>query len=281
MAQKESCPVEGLKKILLATDGSEYCEGAVREALRLSQRCGSTLYAVSVAQVGLGLLTHAPDIVEALEKEANKALDDVRARADSEGVPFEAHFHHGEEPYEYIIKDAASLGVDLILIGRRGRRGLAKLLMGSSTALVIGNCNINVMVVPRAAEVEFKSILLATDGSDFSRKAATEAISIAKTTGASLSVLSVTRASGGQKALQSARENAEAAKAMAESEGVGAKALAETGTPYNVIVDKSAEIGCDLIVVGCHGATGLEKLLMGSVAERVIGLATCAVLVAK
>jgi nucleotide-binding universal stress UspA family protein len=48
-----------------------------------------------------------------------------------------------------------------------------------------------------------------------------------------------------------------------------------------VILDQARKAGADLIVVGTHGRTGLDRLLMGSVAERVIGFADCPVLVVK
>ncbi len=53
------------------------------------------------------------------------------------------------------------------------------------------------------------------------------------------------------------------------------------GDPAVEIVRFAVENGCDLIVMGTHGRTGLERLLMGSVAERVLREAPCSVLVVK
>jgi nucleotide-binding universal stress UspA family protein len=53
------------------------------------------------------------------------------------------------------------------------------------------------------------------------------------------------------------------------------------GDPATEIVQYSADAGIDLIVMGTHGRTGLERLLMGSVAERVMREAHCSVLVVK
>jgi nucleotide-binding universal stress UspA family protein len=52
-------------------------------------------------------------------------------------------------------------------------------------------------------------------------------------------------------------------------------------SPGRAICDHAAEIGADLVIVGSHGRTGLTKLLVGSVAEQVIKLAPCPVLVAR
>ncbi len=53
------------------------------------------------------------------------------------------------------------------------------------------------------------------------------------------------------------------------------------GDPGQVASDRAEELGADLIVVGSHGRTGLTRLVLGSVAERVTRLAHCPVLVVK
>ena len=54
-----------------------------------------------------------------------------------------------------------------------------------------------------------------------------------------------------------------------------------SGKPPEAIIQIAEERKADLIVLGSHGRTGVERLLMGSVAERVIVLASCPVLVVK
>jgi nucleotide-binding universal stress UspA family protein len=63
--------------------------------------------------------------------------------------------------------------------------------------------------------------------------------------------------------------------------GLNARWLVKTGTAAEGIVDTAAENGVDLIVLGTHGRTGLTRLVVGSVAERVVRLAACAVLSVK
>ena len=55
----------------------------------------------------------------------------------------------------------------------------------------------------------------------------------------------------------------------------------EVGVPFVEIVRAARESGTDLIVMGSHGRTGLEHLLIGSVAERVVRKAPCSVLVVR
>lgn len=53
------------------------------------------------------------------------------------------------------------------------------------------------------------------------------------------------------------------------------------GQPAEVIVKMASELGCDLIVMGTHGRSGIAGLIMGSVASRVLHLASCPVLLVK
>lgn len=55
----------------------------------------------------------------------------------------------------------------------------------------------------------------------------------------------------------------------------------EVGDPATVILDLAKELHADMIVLGTHGKRGLERLLLGSVAEQVLRKATCPVLTVK
>ena len=131
---------------------------------------------------------------------------------------------------------------------------------------------------PRLAKVSYKNILTATDGSKYSDAAALEAISIAKRCGSNLIALSVAARDTN---LAAAKESVERVRQIAEKEGIKVESLTLKGTPYEVIVKTADQKNADLIVVGSHGRTGVKRLLMGSVTERVIGHSNSAVLVVK
>jgi nucleotide-binding universal stress UspA family protein len=57
--------------------------------------------------------------------------------------------------------------------------------------------------------------------------------------------------------------------------------LVKDGDPVEEILDTAREVGCDLIVLGTHGRTGLGRLVFGSVAEKVLRRACCPVLAVK
>jgi nucleotide-binding universal stress UspA family protein len=277
-ANQICCPTARLEKLLLATDGSKFSEGAIREVINLAKICSSKIYAVSVVEINPEFMAQAPQLVEKYEKETRQHLESVKSRASKEGLDCEVIVHEGEEPYQYIIDEAAKKQAEMIIMGRYGRTGLKRLLMGSVTARVIGHSPCKVMVIPETAKVSYKNILIAADGSKYSDAAALEAISIAKRCGSDLIAISVVTK---DKDLPSAKKNVGKISRMAKKEGLKAKTLTLRGTPYNVIVEAAGKKNADVIVVGSHGRTGLDRLLMGSVTERVIGHANCAVLVVK
>lgn len=290
------CPTK-MEKLLLATDLSLFGEGAIRESIKLAKTCSSKLFVVSVVETNPEYETIAPGLVEKAEKETRQHLESVKSMATKEGVDCELIARQGENPYEYIVEEAAKNKADMIITGRRGRTGLKRLMMGSETAKVIGHAPCNVLVVPRAASVDFKRIIVATDGSKFSNAAVSEAIGIAKRCGSSLFVVSVIPSESespfdivhtemhrdiiSEKESKMAECLVKDTKELAEKEGISTQGFIYSGKPYEAIINMAKEKHADLIVVGSHGRTGLAKLLMGSVTERVIGLSECAVLVVK
>jgi len=54
-----------------------------------------------------------------------------------------------------------------------------------------------------------------------------------------------------------------------------------TGIPYREIIGKAREVAADLIVIGTHGRTGVEHVIFGSTAEKVVRMAPCPVLTVR
>ena len=291
------CPIVNTERLLLATDSSEFSEGAIREAIRMAKRCGSKLTAISVIETNPEFESTAPQVLEKMEKEVRGHLNSVQLRAKQEGVACEIAVHEGEDSYKYIVDEAVAQKSTMIIMGRRGKKGFRRLVMGSTTSWTIGHAPCSVLVVPRNAQVDFKSIVVATDGSPHSAAAASEAIGIAKRNSAKLTVIAVVpadiamptdidfaaiqREKLADQEMQVAEKNARAVKDAAQKAGVDAQAFVMSGKPADAIMEIAKDKAADLVVVGSHGRTGLDRLLMGSVAERVIVLSSCAVLVAK
>ena len=278
MSAQICCPTAKLEKLLVTTDGSEYSEGAVREAIGLSKTCKSSLCVVAVIEANTEFEALAPDLVEKAEVETKALLESVKAKAAAEGVDCETVAHTGEDPYKFIVEEAAKKQSEMIIMGRRGRTGIKRLMMGSTTAKVIGHAPCKVMVVPKAAKVGYTNILIATDGSKYSEAATADAISIAKKCGSKVAVISV---AGSDKVMELAKKNVEKVKEFGGKEGITVETMTAVGNPYESIVEAASKMKADLIVVGSHGKGGLERMMMGSVTERVVGHADCAVLVVR
>jgi nucleotide-binding universal stress UspA family protein len=144
----------------------------------------------------------------------------------------------------------------------------------------------------------FKTILLATDGSPLSDLAVQAAIDFAKTNGSKIVGLSVvdsyaylpmTALSGGVDlgALQSvmedqAQDSVERVRALAAGAGVECEIHTLTGcSPCEGILKSAQEHGCDGIFMASHGRAGLDKMLLGSVAQKVLAKSTIPVLIFK
>lgn len=145
----------------------------------------------------------------------------------------------------------------------------------------------------------FKRILLATDGSAASDHAATLALSMARQNGAAVTALYVVdpypflgvgevNPMGFDAYMAAARDQAAQAHAQV------LKKAAEGGAPVNVtprvvedvavmegILDTIKQDQCDLVVIGSHGRTGLSRLMLGSVAAKVVAHSPVPVLVTR
>lgn len=143
----------------------------------------------------------------------------------------------------------------------------------------------------------FQRILFPTDGSPLALKACSVAVDLAKRYGASLQVVSVIDPvpfvafpEGGGEALayyleaaeQAANEGIAQARQLAQAAGVPFEGLIlrEHG-PAVSVVDQAKAAGADLIVMGSHGRRGLDAVILGSVAQKVLTLSPVAVMIVK
>lgn len=139
-----------------------------------------------------------------------------------------------------------------------------------------------------------KKILIATDGSDYSMRAAEFGISAAKLLNAEITVVyvvdmivldqiaKVTEKEDTEKELkQDGQRYVKYIVDIAEKEGVKAASLVSKGRPFEQILHIARSLGMNLIVMGTYGRRGAERILIGSVAERVIEYASCPVLVVR
>jgi nucleotide-binding universal stress UspA family protein len=133
----------------------------------------------------------------------------------------------------------------------------------------------------------YDTILVPTDGSVGARVALEHATDLADTYDAAIHSLYVVNPAqggelGGDGLLQALRSEGEKvtedARTTVEEHGLAAESAVETGSVHRVVLDYAAEQDADLIVMGTHGRTGLDRYLLGSVTEKVVRLSDLPVL---
>jgi hypothetical protein len=206
----------------------------------------------------------------------------IREVAAEENVECEAMVRRSDRsPYKTIIDIAQKRRADIIVMGRRGLTGLKKMLMGSTTAKVIAYSPCNVFVVPKDAVMMAEHILLATDGSSYSELAERETLDMGRSCRQILKTLVAVSVAPSRDKLTAAAANLQRVIRSAKERNLNLEALAVTGNPVEEILNTARERDVDIIVMGTHGRTGIERVFLGSVSERVVGLAPCAVLIVK
>ena len=278
------------ERVLIPTDGSDGALRAARHGNALASAYDATVHVLSVVDTG-----HYSEVLadvdaavresrEALEREAEEAIEDVREilQEDLDVVTAVAN----GVPQEVILEYAAENDVDLVAMGTHGRSGLDRLLIGSVAERVVRTSDAPVLTArnePAPEDLPYDSVLVPTDGSDTAAAAAEHAIDIAERFGATLhavNVIDVRVTSGldtgavvtdvmesleatGRKAIEEVTESAESA-------GVDVESAVVRDYPAAGLREYTEDNGVDLIAMGTHGRSGLDRFLLGSVAERMI-----------
>ena len=137
----------------------------------------------------------------------------------------------------------------------------------------------------------YKKILVPTDGSDFAKKAQKHALFLSKVSGAEIVAVSVTEnnfVNGlplddevyqlNQILKERSEENLKEFDKLNEDD-LKITHIVREGSPARVILEVAQEEDVDLIVMGSSGKSGFDRFIMGSVADKVVNSAKCAVLV--
>ncbi|MEE4292240.1 MAG: universal stress protein [Cycloclasticus sp.] len=267
--------------IALATDGSSYTDGAVQEMIFLAQGCGAKIVVLNVIAVDSESTTGLRASPVTVNQEVSDYLDNIKKMADDSGIECEIVIEKSYyRPDKTIVDLAYKHNADVLVMGRHGKRGLLKLLVGSMTSKVIGQGFPQVLVVPHECSIKGEKILVAADGSEAGEIAAETAVNMGKSC-SNLKEIHVLSVAGSESELEQAQAVAEAVctKGREQAPSVTFRPIALVGKhTADIIAQTADEKQVDMILIGGHGK-GLTKLIMGHVTEKVIGRAHCAVLV--
>ncbi|MBI5739566.1 MAG: universal stress protein [Nitrospirae bacterium] len=282
--------------ILVGFDESQSSRAALIEAANRVKRHGGKLILVHAVYFDTEEFGLAPEQLEKRFKVGEKACVQTKEMLTSEfGIEVQSLLCEGDPP-AVIVDIAREKQANLIVLGTYGRRGLNRLLMGSVTSQVIVNSPADVLVIKKPCEEctgEYKSILVPFDASVPSQKALNRALHLSKIDNAEITVLYVIpryeemigffRTGSIQKSLMlEAQKILDTANRLASANGgVSLKTEILEGPASEEIIKTSASLKNDLIIMGSHGYTGVDRAILGSTTERVITNASCPVLVAK
>lgn len=277
------------KKIMVAIDNSEESWHALKEALTIIKNKDTWAVIVTVAPQytgDLGLILN--DVYEKLIRPYQNLLERAKDLLQKERVLSKFILEEGE-PYEKIVDLIYVENCDLVIMGRTGS-GLKRLLLGSTAARVIGYSPVDVLIIPFRGSVNWKKILVPMDQSSYAERAFFKALELSKLYNGEIYLLSVIDlpveaiAEAPQlyeRAAEKFKKYLQEMVDKASSQGIKCEAYVEAGDPAEKILALAEDKEIGIIAMGSYGKTGLKRVLMGSVTEKVISLGDKPVLVVK
>jgi nucleotide-binding universal stress UspA family protein len=144
------------KRILIATDGSELSSRAVAQGIAVAKAFGASVVgfharpSAPLLYTGEAAIVVPPEIDEAYERQsvadAEKYLDAVASAARRADVPFRGVHYASGSPADAILDVAKKEGCDLVVMASHGRKGIARVLLGSETVKVLTHAACAVLV---------------------------------------------------------------------------------------------------------------------------------------
>ena len=295
-----------ITRILFATDFSQWARRAEDYACALACSWKASLTVLSVAEFPPGLNPDYPvnhQYLADLLKTASSQLVDLKGRAERQGIAVTTRVATGI-PSEEVITAARAEDSDLIVVGTRGKTGLAHVLLGSTAERVTRGAPCPVLTVrmePADNEgestlsrpVTLERILVPVDFSDCSLDAFEYAVEVAQQAKASVMLLHVLEPVsygldfdlGHIRTREDVRaswtKRLEELASSLRHPDVAVDVQLRGGFPSDSIIDSVQTLPCDLIVMGTHGRRGISHALFGSVAEAVLRKARCPVVAVR
>jgi nucleotide-binding universal stress UspA family protein len=265
-------------RLLLATEHSEFDRGAEALALAMARRCARPLAAVLPVVSNPEFELVAPQLAARADAEASVKREDLDARARREGVTFDLQVRRGPEPFVEIVDAAREHGADLLVIRRRGRRGLlANLLVGEMVSKVVAHAPCSVLVAPVGAQMWSRRVLVGVDPQAPDSALLAQAAAIAAECDLPLRVVCV---APNEATCLPAELALNAAVDAVRASGCTVERELRIGRTHHELITAAQDCGADLLVIARHGAdSNLGRAWIGGVAQKVIGLAECPVLV--
>ena len=286
-----------IKHILFATDGSACARSAHPLAEQLAEQFDAMLHVVHVVEESAGYSS----LSEMIEVREADIVEQLRLPAAQEDGGKAAPSGLQEVNYSTveggILHYAKKHDIDLIVMGTHGHQGVRRMLLGSVAEEVVRRAPCPVLTVCGKvdADLNIRRVLVPVDLSEQSGQHVRQASTLAARFGASVHLMHVieqpslpavygvehlanTDWSAVEKrvtnALQKLEEHIEPPAEVGER-------IVVRGRPVRAILKAADERKMDMIAIATHRREGLERLVLGSVAEKVIRMAKCPVFTAR
>jgi nucleotide-binding universal stress UspA family protein len=276
--------------ILIPTDGSDHSVRAAEHGAFLARAFDAEVHLINVFDVqgAAGVFDAGgvdSEFVDRLKAESERTVDELEAVV-SDAARLQTATVRGE-PSETILEYAAEHDVDMIAMGTHGRTGVNRYIAGSVAERVIRLADVPVLTARANARSEidgdYGDVLVPTDGSEAAAVAIEHGVAIAAAVDARVHAVTAVDVGelgtgpdypqGSELREYLADRGAEATEAIAtraEEAGLTAVTDVREGPPAKTLLAYADEHDVDLIVMGTHGRTGLNRYLLGSTTERVI-----------
>jgi nucleotide-binding universal stress UspA family protein len=279
-----------LDNILFATDFSRSAETSKLYVKALAERYGSIVRLIHV--IDLSDAFQAPDAgisIDIFRRFGEESLEALRGELATKNIRTEAILCEGTDPTNEILRAAQDNSVDLLVIGTRAHKGLAKIVLGSTAELLIHRATCPILTIgPEASPPEqplsFRKIVYATDFSAEAARAGAFALSFAEDFGAHMYFCHVLPAPDGTPQMDGQELNEAFTEALQQlvpdlaRERCEPECVLEHGYAADGILLLAQRVQADLIVLGTRRTSHWFDNFKAGVAFQVIGSARCPVL---
>ncbi|MFP8956912.1 universal stress protein [Natrialbaceae archaeon A-CW3] len=270
--------------VLVATDGSDLATRAAEQGIATAEAAGATVHVVSVLEE----LEGEPS-TDAERERHREWVEQIESAAIDRGCDVVTSVPTGH-PSRVILEYTGDNEIDLVVLGTHGRTGLQRWIMGSVASAVVREARCHVLTVNasvQAAREQFDDVLIATDGRPGVDQAVEAGLDLAESTGAAVHALYVvddvhSRTNVVLESFEATGERSTSViAARAAERGLATERTIRRGIPHEEIVAYADDQNIDLVVMGVESLSSLERLVVGSVSQRVVATAPAPVLTVR
>ncbi len=262
-----------LNRLLVPLDGSGLAEESLSVAQSIGTTFGSEIMLLKVTQ---------NDANSSYQEwtDAERYLQQISMQLRTSGSNATFLVEHG--PVVEAINTMARNGVDLVVMSTNGRSGLQRVIMGSVANKIMQTSNKPMLMLKpsqdwRTRGTSFKRLLVALDGSEYSERVLPYVRMLAQHFGSTVMLLTVPTGFASPSFQIQIRAYLQRVSDELHEDGIEATVLVTGNGPARTIVRVGQEEMVDLIMLATHGRGGFDRLMVGSVADRVTQNMPCPV----